>query len=319
MIPTCAVELDVVEVERLGPQLDRVRVRGVHQVGVRGVPEVRVLVQGDLAVEGQHAAVGGPHQRVDLDQRGVLLGQHVPQLHEHVGHGVGDVGGEVRGGDDLPRLLRGAALEGVHADHGQGLGVVLGDLLDLHPALDRGHRQEGAVRPIEQEGDVVLLGDLRGLGDQDLVHGVALDVHPEDVGSAGAGLILAVGELHAACLAAAAHLHLGLDHHRAADAAGGQARRIGRLADGAGDDRHAMLPEQVLGLVLIQIHAGLLTDEGTRTTLVTSPRRSDGRSLVRRRAVVMLRQAACATFSLTQSTISSVRVPGVNTWATPIS
>ena len=80
-----------------------------------------------------------------------------------------------------------------------------------------------------------------------------------------------------------------------------------------------MLAEQVLGLVLVQIHAGLLTDEGTRTTLVGPLPRPDGRYPVPRRAVVMMRQAAWATFSLTQSTISSVRVPGVKTWATPIS
>ena len=92
-------------------------------------------------------------------------------------------------------------------------GLVLRDFLDLDAALDRAHRQEGAVGPVEQERQVVLLRDVDVLGDQDRVHGVALDVHAEDLLGLGLGLVRVVGELHAARLAAAADLHLGLDHH----------------------------------------------------------------------------------------------------------
>ena len=60
--------------------LERVGGGGVLERGVLGLPEVGVLVEGDLGVEREHGAVGRLGQRVDLDQRGVLLGEDVPQL-----------------------------------------------------------------------------------------------------------------------------------------------------------------------------------------------------------------------------------------------
>ena len=72
-------------------------------------------------------------------------------------------------------------LDGVDGDLGQPLGLGGGDLFDLHAALDRAHGQVGAVGAVEQEGDVVLLRDVAGLGDQQLLHDVALDVQAEDV------------------------------------------------------------------------------------------------------------------------------------------
>ena len=84
-------------------------------------------------------------------------------------------------------------------------------------------------------------------------------------------------------------------------------RRSGVLTLGPGDATLRVLLRngQVVGLGSVEMPGPLP--------------RPDGRYPVPRRAVVMMRQAAWATFSLTQSTISSVRVPGVKTWATPIS
>ena len=74
----------------------------------------------------------------------------------------------------------------------------------------------------------------------------------------GADLVGVVGQLDAAGLAAAAHLHLGLHHHRVADALG---HRDG-LVDGgdgvAGRHRDAVRREELLALVLVEIHALLL-------------------------------------------------------------
>src|SRR5699024_4868191 len=65
-----AVELDVVEVVLLRLELERVGRRRVLELSVAGLAEVRVGVQGDLAVERQDLVVGRAHQRVDLDQSG---------------------------------------------------------------------------------------------------------------------------------------------------------------------------------------------------------------------------------------------------------
>ena len=103
----------------------------------------------DLAVQGQHraAAVRGGDQgeRVDLDQGGVLLDEHLPQLDHRLG-GVGDqLGREVRLGQDRAGHRRVHPGAGVDRHLGQRLRTLHGQLLDLHAALGRGHRQERPV------------------------------------------------------------------------------------------------------------------------------------------------------------------------------
>jgi hypothetical protein len=56
---------------------------------------------------------------------------------------------------------------------------------------------------------------------------VAADVHAQDPLGLLAGLGRVLGQLDAAGLAAAADLHLGLDHHRAADLGRGRLGLLG--------------------------------------------------------------------------------------------
>ena len=80
MMPTCAVELDVVEALGLGGRLQRVGRGLVLERRVVRLAEVGVLVQRDLAVQRDDLAVAGLDQRVDLDEQGVLRDEDVPQL-----------------------------------------------------------------------------------------------------------------------------------------------------------------------------------------------------------------------------------------------
>src|SRR5215204_635591 len=231
--PDLALELDVVEVLLLRRGLERVGGRGVLERRVLRLPEGGVLVEGDLRVEREDGAVGRLGQRVDLDQRGVLLREDLPQLHGDGDHLVAHLGREVGRVDDLGRLGLVDALARVDRDAGQRLGPLDGELLDLHAALLRGHGQEGAVGPVEQVGEVVLLGDVAGLGHHHLVRDVPLDVQPEDVLGARLGVLGVVGELHAAGLAAATGLHLRLDDDGLADLPRDRLRLPGRLGDAA--------------------------------------------------------------------------------------
>src|SRR3954453_7802947 len=215
-----ALELDVVEVLLLGRGLERVRRGGVLEVGVARVPEVRVVVEGHLRVQREDRAVGRLGQRVDLDQRGVLLAEDVPQLDGDRDHLVADLGGEFRRVNYLGGLRGVDAGRRVDGDAGQRLGLGDRDLLDLHAALDRGHRQEGAVGAVEQVGEVVLLGDVAGLGHHHAMGYVALHVEAEDVLRPRPVLLGVVGQLDATGLAAAAGLHLRLDDDGRADVAG---------------------------------------------------------------------------------------------------
>ncbi|BFO17141.1 hypothetical protein SHKM778_35290 [Streptomyces sp. KM77-8] len=49
-----------------------------------GLAEDGVAVEGDLSVEGHDPAVAGAHERVDLDEQGVLADEDVPQPDEDV-------------------------------------------------------------------------------------------------------------------------------------------------------------------------------------------------------------------------------------------
>ncbi len=218
--------------------------------------ELGVLVQGDLAVQGDDVTGGDLGQRVDLDQEGVLLDEGLPQGDEDVRDLVGDLGREVRGLDDLARDLGGHTHVGVDRRLGDGLGAGLRHLLDLHAALDGRDGEEGAVGTVQEEGDVVLLQDLRSrLGDHHLVDRVALDVHAEDVGRVLDRLVGGRRQLHAAGLATAADLHLGLDDGLATEALGGCAGRLRRVDDFTGQHRYIVLGEEVPRLVLEQVHA----------------------------------------------------------------
>ena len=102
-----AVELDVVEVLLLGLLLERVGgLRRRRSSALLGLAEVGVVVEGDLAVERDDAAVADLGQRVDLDQRRVGADEGLPQLDQDVGDRLDQLGRELRGLGDLARLAR---------------------------------------------------------------------------------------------------------------------------------------------------------------------------------------------------------------------
>ena len=241
-----ALELDVVEVLLLGLLLERVGRLLVLELGVARLPEVGVVVEGDLAVERDDAAVADPRQRVDLDQRGVLLDEGLPELDQDVGDGRDQVLGELaprsRSRGPWPRRRRAIGVDG---HPGQGLGALDGELLDLHAALVGRHGQEGAVGAVEQVGDVVLLLDVRARVDEDAVHRVTLDVHAEDLLGVGLGVVGGLGHLDAAGLAAAADLDLRLDDGDAAEPLGDRLASSGVVATSPRRGGYAVLLEQV--------------------------------------------------------------------------
>ena len=240
---------------------------GVYEVGVARLPEVGVVVQGHLAVERLDLSCRRPATLASgLTSTSVASAadEGRPELDQHVGDLAGDLVREVGRGDDLAGLGLVDPGERVDRHPGQRVRALDRELLDLHAALVGRHRQEGAVGPVEQVGDVVLLLDVRARVDQHAVHGVALDVHAEDLPGQLTGLGRGLGDLDAAGLAAAADLDLGLDDGDAADLLGGRLGLVGRRRDLAQRDRHAVLLEELLGLVLEQIHEPSVLRETTR-------------------------------------------------------
>ena len=81
-----------------------------------------------------------------------------------------------------------------------------------------------------------------------------MPVQPEDVLGAGPGLAGVGRQLHAAGLAAAAHLHLRLDDDLTPDLAGDRLRLLRRLGDATGKHGDTVGSQQVTSLVLEEIH-----------------------------------------------------------------
>ena len=135
-----------------------------------------------------------------------------------------------------------------------GIGIASGHRLDLHAALNRQHPQVLTGRPVEREAGVVLLGDVGGLLDPEAVHDVARDVEAQDVGRAPEHLVGVRGQLHATGLAPASGVDLGLHHHRQPEPLGRGHRLVRRERHLAQRNRQSAPGEQLLALMLEQIH-----------------------------------------------------------------
>ena len=144
-----AVELHVGEAPLLGHPLLRVVVGGVLEAGELLVAEERGVVDRDLGVERDDLAAGGDDQRVDLDQGRVEVVEGPVELRR---------GSRRRRRRRPRRSRRRPRAGGRRRPRGRSsgsmwqlderVGVVLGDLLDVHPA----HPGEDHERPSSPSG-----------------------------------------------------------------------------------------------------------------------------------------------------------------------
>ena len=182
-----ALEPDVLQALLVGRLLALVAHLGGLVLLVVGVAERRVAVERDLGVEGVDLAGGLQDQRVDLGEVGVALGVGRVELPQDVDGALGGGRVQLRRGHPGAGGVLGEAVDRVDPDLGDGVGVGLGDRLDLDAALGREHPEVLLGRAVEGEAGVVLLGDVGGELDPDDLDGVALDVHAEDVRRRGCG------------------------------------------------------------------------------------------------------------------------------------
>ena len=228
---------------------------GVAELGDVGMAVERAVVDRELRVERLHLAVGRHDQRVDLGEHRVALDEAAVELPDDVGDllllgRVLDAGAV----DEPPRDPGLEALERVDVQAHERVGVVRGDLLDLDAALRREHEERLLRATVERDREVVLLRDVGGLLDPDLLDDVAADVEPDDVPRLLLGVGGILGELDAAGLAAAARQHLSLDDDRAAELLGGRARLLRRRREPPLGDGDSELLEELLALILVEIH-----------------------------------------------------------------
>jgi hypothetical protein len=239
------------------------------------VAEQRVLVEVHLGVEGQHPAVAGDHQRVDLDQAGIEVGegavhgQHQLDRRRHLPALEAEAEGELAG------VERQHADGRVEADLEDLLRALARHLLDLHAAFGRGDHGDAAARPVDQHAEIQLAPDVGPVLDVDALDLLALrpglrgdQPHAEHRLGRLLGLVDGLHHLDAAALAAAAGVDLRLDHpNRAAQLAGHVLRFLRGVGDDAARHRDAVFRQQALGLILVDVHGSLTTTARNRSAV----------------------------------------------------
>ena len=133
---------------------------------------------------------------VDLDHGGVGFPEHGIDALEEFGGGLGFVAGELEAEDDFADLEIGETVGGIDEDFGYFFGGLMGDGLDLDAALGGGDDDGAGGGAVEQDGEVVFLFYVAGLGEIDGLHlaagGAGLD-GDESVAEHFGGHLLGVG------------------------------------------------------------------------------------------------------------------------------
>lgn len=182
-----------------------------------GLAEQGVGIEIDLGVQAEQIAVLLDHQRIHLHQGQIVLLEQLGQTDEDMGELLELIAFETQPEGQVAGLERLGADQGVDAGLEDLLGRFMGDLLDVHPALGRGHEDDAAARAIDHRSQVKLPLDLGAGLDQDLA-----DRLPRSVGLVGhqslaqpvdgedLRLLPALDQLDATGLATTAGMHLDL-------------------------------------------------------------------------------------------------------------
>ncbi len=248
-----AVKLDEFQPGRGAAALQRGELFRRAFAGEVALPKDRGIVERELAIQRDDAAVFQQRQRIDLDQLGVACAVNRVERFQD--------GSDFRLGIAKPETgehgARGAIVEilvDLEAVAANGVGPRRRDLLDLHAAFSGEQDQRTARGEIGEHRGVEFAGDLGAFLDQHFFDTITVDVHAEDRLRRGAGFGGAVGFANAAGLAALAGRHLRLDHARPdlAERGFSLVRRMAQLAARHRDrrwDQHLRL-----GDVLLEIH-----------------------------------------------------------------
>ncbi len=228
--------------------------------------EQRIRIEVELGVERQNPAVAGENERIDLRQRCIAVDEGAVQpLHEFTRFGQGAVGHADLAGDGIG-IGVGQAGHRIDRDLVDLLRRVRGHLLDFHSTLGTGHEGHALRAAIDHHPDVQLLADVGALLHQEPFDQAAFRAclvgdqrHAEDGGCMLMHLVERLGHLHAAALAPAARVNLGLDHpDLAAERAGrGIGVRHGKTRHALGG-RDPVLAQDFLALIFMHVHALLL-------------------------------------------------------------
>lgn len=133
--------------------------------------ELGVVVEAELGIHGQDLVIGGLRQRVDLELSGILLHEDTVKVLDG-GLGLLDaLLGETKVGGDGAGDLVGDTNVNINGSGEDGIGVLLGDGLDIHTTLGRGDDDGATGSTVQEDSEVELTASELALTDVDRVTG----------------------------------------------------------------------------------------------------------------------------------------------------
>lgn len=161
------IELDEVEAGLGGANLIGILLGGVAELEDVLLPVVSVVIEAELGVHAHDLVVRGLGEGVDLDLGGVLLEEDLVELLDDVLGLLNALLAEAELGGDAAGHLVGDTHVDVDVSGVDGIGVLLGDTLNVHATLGRGDN-DGALRSaVHEDGEVELAAGELALADVD--------------------------------------------------------------------------------------------------------------------------------------------------------
>lgn len=163
------IELDEVKVGLGSADLIRVLLAGVAPLKHLLLSEIGIVVETELGVHAENLVVGSLGQRVDLNLGRVLLLEDLVELLDGVLGLLDALLAEAELGGDLAGDLVSHTDVDIDVVGVDGIGVLLGNSLDIHSTLGRGHNDRALVLTIHKDGQVELATSKLALADVDRV------------------------------------------------------------------------------------------------------------------------------------------------------
>ena len=229
-----------------------------------GVPEQRVVVEAQLGVERQNTPVPGDDERIDLGERGVAIEVRAEEVLDQRHGGLELIAGEAEAERERARLERLEPERRIGPFPDDLLGMCLGHFLDVHPTRARRHDDVLRASAIEGDRQIQLRCNRGGLFHQHAKHLDAfrrrlrrLQHHAEDLARRRLRRRGIIRQHDAPGFTSSPRVHLRLHHHPPAEALRDVARLRRRLRDLTLRHRNAELPQDLLGLILVNLHRRL--------------------------------------------------------------
>ncbi len=224
-----------------------------------------VAVDVDLGIQAVQVAVFFDDQRVDFQQRQIVVGKQFAQAYEDVGELLDLVTFQAQLESQVTALVRLRANQRVDSGFEDLFGSLFSNLLDLNTTFGGGHEHDTASRTINYSAQIQFLSDVGAGFNQDLADrlaiGVSLVSHQtltQPLLGEGFCIFLALDQFDATGLTTATSVNLSLDDpHVAANLFTGLGRFFRSVYSKTLGDRKAVFSEQLLPLIFVKIHAFL--------------------------------------------------------------